>query len=152
MAESITNWSSCTQQNSRRRQLTSGRSSQALKKLKTLQKAAACMGSLSPAQPVFSCRGRSHPGCCILAGTACTGRAWRTASAGADVRLQSHVKKLLSRWDDKKDSLHPGSQTSSSPEEHWSAKKICFYLVLSVRMKESLVYYCWVTFPTIIVL
>lgn len=61
---------------------------------KTPQKAPTRMRSLSPAQPVFSCRGRSHPGCCILAGTACTGRAWRTTSTEADMRMQSHMKTI----------------------------------------------------------
>lgn len=60
-------------------------------------------GLVSPAQPVFSCRGRSHPGCCILVGTACTGRAWRTASVGLDTRMQSYIRKW--HWDDKKDRM-----------------------------------------------
>lgn len=111
---------------------------------KTPQKASTRMGSLSPAQPVFSCRGRSHPGCCILAGTACTGRAWRTTSTEADMRMQSHMKtihtemmKFTLRW--WKGRMRLTASRISNFFLAWRTlicqKKPRFYFVLSLWLK-----------------
>lgn len=42
-----------------------------------------------PVQPVFSYKGQSRPGCWSLAGTECTGLAWRKASAAQTERVMT---------------------------------------------------------------
>lgn len=101
----------------------------------TCRRLHACRALLdSLALPASSCRGRSRPGCCSPAGTACTGHAWRTASA-ADTRTHlcfsrvcfSSTGSARPCQDLKHKSyiclLHPGFQTSSWPEARLSAIK-----------------------------
>lgn len=110
-------------------------------KLKTPSDTCRCLRAAelffdSLALPASSCRGRSRPGCCSPAGTACTGHAWRTASA-ADTRTHlcfsrvcfSSTGSAQPCQDLKHKSYiwvclpHPGFQTSSWPEARLSAIK-----------------------------
>lgn len=89
----------------------------------------------SPQQPASSCTGRSHPAGCSPAGTASTGRAWRTAS-GWDRSILSFNCADVCTWNTSqrrhrgrctclcvcRHSQHRGSQISSWPGGRWSAE------------------------------
>lgn len=89
----------------------------------------------SPRQPASSCTGRSHPAGCSPAGTASTGRAWRTAS-GWDRSILSFNCADVCTWNISqrrhrgrctclcvcRHSQHRGSQISSWPGGRWSAE------------------------------